>query len=61
MPARAASEMRSRAFAQFAARYGTEKLMDCLEANENAGNIYHYPDQLDGDYDSPQTERKSYR
>jgi hypothetical protein len=30
--------------------------MDCLERNEKAGIVYHYKDQLIGDYDKFQTE-----
>lgn len=38
------------AFTLFAKRYGGEKLLDCLEANEKSGIIYH-PDGINGDYD----------
>ncbi len=38
------------AFTLFAKRYGGEKLLDCLEANEKSGIIYHR-DGINGDYD----------
>ncbi len=38
------------AFTLFAKRYGEEKLLDCLEANEKSGIIYHR-DGINGDYD----------
>lgn len=38
------------AFTLFAKRYGEEKLLDCLEANEKNGVIYHR-DGINGDYD----------
>lgn len=38
------------AFSQFAKRYGEEQLLDCLEANEKAGVVYHR-DKVNGDYD----------
>jgi hypothetical protein len=47
---------RIRAFARFAREYGEEFLLDCLGKNEKTGIIYHYPDQLNGDYDIPETE-----
>lgn len=37
-------------FTLFAKRYGEEKLLDCLEANEKNGVIYHR-DGINGDYD----------
>lgn len=38
------------AFTLFAKRYGEEKRLDCLEANEKSGIIYHR-DGINGDYD----------
>lgn len=38
------------AFTQFVKRYGEEKLLDCLEENENCGVIYHR-EGINGDYD----------
>ncbi len=37
-------------FTLFAKRYGEEKLLACLEANEKSGIIYHR-DGINGDYD----------
>ncbi len=51
-------KMRVRAFARFIREYGETKLMDCMETNERAGIVYHYPGQLIGDYDVPQTEEE---
>jgi len=48
--------IRIRAFARFAGKYGPEFLLDCLLRNEEAGIEYHYPGQLNGDYDVPETE-----
>lgn len=48
------SELKPRAFNEFARRYGIEKLMDCLERNEAAGIVYHRSKtDLYGDYDEP--------
>lgn len=38
------------AFTLFIKRYGEQKLLDCLEANEKSGIIYHR-DGINGDYD----------
>ena len=38
------------AFSLFAKKYGTEKLIDCLERNERNGIVYHR-DGINGDYD----------
>ena len=48
-----------RAFARFLREYGEEKLMDCLERNERAGVVYHYPGGVLGDYDAPGTEEET--
>ncbi len=37
-------------FTLFAARYGEEVLLDCLERNEKAGVVYHR-EGINGDYD----------
>lgn len=42
---------RVRAFAEYIRKFGAERLMDKLAQNERAGVLYHYPDQLVGDYD----------
>jgi hypothetical protein len=49
-------KMRTRVFGQFVAAYGEEALLDRLEANEKAGLIYHYDNQIVGDYDLPDSE-----
>lgn len=38
------------AFNLFIKRYGEEQLLDCLEANEKAGVVYHR-EGINGDYD----------
>lgn len=38
------------AFTLFAKRYGRERLLDCLERNEQAGVVYHR-EGINGDYD----------
>lgn len=43
-------KVRVRAFGRFAQKYGVETLLDCLEANEKAGIVYHRQG-LVGDYD----------
>ena len=45
-----AEKIKARAFAEFAKRFGTEELLDCLERNEKAGIIYHR-EGIIGDYD----------
>ena len=45
-----AEKIKARAFAEFAHRYGVEKLLDCLERNEQAGIVYHR-EGIMGDYD----------
>ena len=49
------AKLRPRAFSGFAAEFGEAVLLDALEANEKAGIIYHYENQLVGDYDVPET------
>lgn len=46
-------KLRARTFATFARDHGTERLLDCLERNDRAGILYHYPGELTGDYDVP--------
>lgn len=43
------------AFSLFIKLYGEEKLLDCLERNEQQGIIYHYPGGHIGDYDQYDT------
>ena len=45
-----ASKIKALAFTEYARRYGTEALLDRLEANEKAGIIYHR-EGIMGDYD----------
>lgn len=47
---------KARAFAAFAKEHGVERLMDCLERNQRAGIVYHYPGGFTGDYDLPTEE-----
>lgn len=35
-------KLRVRTFAKFIAKYGEEKLMECLKHNEEDGMMYHY-------------------
>ena len=42
--------IKARAFAEYAHRYGVENLLDCLERNEKAGIIFDRGDFV-GDYD----------
>lgn len=51
-------KLRIRTFARFIRQYGEEKLLECLGANEKAGIMYHYPGELEGDYDKPKTENE---
>ena len=51
-------KIRIRAFAGFIKEYGENCILDCLARNEEDGLIYHYPGQLIGDYDQPETEEK---
>ncbi|WP_345941900.1 DUF3795 domain-containing protein [Gemmiger formicilis] len=37
-------------FTEFIRRYGEEKLLDCLERNEQSGVVYHR-EGVNGDYD----------
>lgn len=52
------NKLRVRTFAKFIAEYGEQKLLSALQTNEADGIIYHYKDQLVGDYDLPQSEEK---
>ena len=44
------SKIKPAAFCEFVRRYGTEKLLDCLERNEKNGVVYHR-EGIKGDYD----------
>lgn len=44
------SKIKPYAFTQFIKRYGEEYLLDCLEANEKNGIVYHR-EGITGDYD----------
>lgn len=43
-------KIKPKSFSEFARRYGTEHLLDCLERNEQSGIVYHR-DGIKGDYD----------
>jgi len=43
------------AFAEYIKQNDEEKMMDCLEQNEQKGVVYHYLGQLVGDYDKYST------
>lgn len=43
-------KIKPQVFNLFVKRYGEEQLLDCLEANEKAGVVYHR-DGINGDYD----------
>ena len=45
-----AEKIKALAFTEYARRYGTEDLLDRLEANEKAGIVYHR-EGIMGDYD----------
>ncbi|MFZ2539505.1 MAG: DUF3795 domain-containing protein [Oscillospiraceae bacterium] len=51
-------KMRICAFAEFIKEYGETELMDCLDRNEKSGLVYHYKNELVGDYDKPQSKIK---
>lgn len=42
----------------FAKRYRTDQLEKCILRNKDKGIVYHYTDQLIGDYDKCQTEEE---
>lgn len=50
------NKLRVRTFAAFILEYGEAALIRALQKNEADGVLYHYPDQLIGDYDLPQSE-----
>ena len=52
-----AGKIKARVFAEFARRYGTEELLDCLERNEKAGIVYHR-EGIIGDYDDFEDEEE---
>ena len=45
-------------FGKFIAEYGEQKLMNALQKNESDGIIYHYKEQLVGDYDLPKSKKE---
>ena len=45
-----ATKIKALAFTEYVRRYGTEALLDRLEANEKAGIVYHR-EGIMGDYD----------
>lgn len=45
-----------RTFCKIAKESGDENLIDCIEKNLKKGIIYHYPNQIVGDYDSCESE-----
>ncbi len=49
-------QLRIRAFASFAKRYGVEALEKKLFDNQQKGMVYHYEGKLVGDYDKLQSE-----
>ncbi len=52
---------RIRAFARFIKEYGEERLLSCLDINEQSGMQYHYKGELTGDYDEPKAEDEIIR
>lgn len=46
----AAEKIKPHALTLFRRRYGEQRLLDCLEANESAGVVYHRSG-ITGDYD----------
>lgn len=52
---------RNRAFNRYALEFGKQALLDRLRINDENGIIYHKPDGLAGDYDTPETEDEIYR
>lgn len=54
-------KLRVRTFAKFIAECGEDRLVEALGNNEARGMIYHYPGQLVGDYDKPQSEAEIKR
>jgi hypothetical protein len=49
-------KLRVRTLAKFIAEYGEDRLIEALGNNEAGGMVYHYPGELVGDYDKPQSE-----
>ncbi len=52
---------RIRAFSRFVVEYGEGALLKRLEENEKAGVLYHYKDQIVGDYDKLDNEEEIVR
>jgi len=48
-------KVRIYALALFIKEHGEERLLECLERNEKNGIVYHYPNQIIGDYDKCKT------
>lgn len=44
------AKIKPKGFTQFVKRYGTARLLDCLEANEKKGIVYHR-EGVNGNYD----------
>lgn len=45
------NKIKPKAFTEFIRRYGKERLLDCLQANEKKGIVYHR-EGIVGDYDN---------
>ncbi|MEG0737128.1 MAG: DUF3795 domain-containing protein, partial [Longicatena sp.] len=48
--------LRVRTFCKIAKESGDENLIQCIEKNLEKGIIYHYPNQIVGDYDACENE-----
>lgn len=53
-------KLRVRTFAKFIAEHGEEVLMNALKVNEARGIRYHYPGEIVGDYDVPESEAEVF-
>ncbi len=51
------AQIKARTFTLFVKRYGAEKLLDCLERNEQKGIVYHR-EGFHGDYDDFENEEE---
>ncbi|MEG0527582.1 MAG: DUF3795 domain-containing protein [Longicatena sp.] len=49
-------KLRVRTFCKIAKESGDENLIQCIEKNLEKGIIYHYPNQIVGDYDACENE-----
>lgn len=54
-------KLKIRTFATFVRDHGEAELMRFLARNERNGMVYHYPDQIVGDYDAATTEAELLR